>query len=100
MDTFGAVLLIASPGVCNKANDDLIFFYPTYEPVEAGFRYFTAKSETQWTDWSGPNRLTGPEISGRDASKHDRRCWTDKGILSFTAKTPAGGFIILDVEAR
>ncbi|MHB8900478.1 MAG: BNR-4 repeat-containing protein [Thermoguttaceae bacterium] len=77
---------------------DLLFFYPTYDPVPAGFRYFVASPADQWQTWSGPHRLTGPELGGCDASKHDRVRWAKEGILSFTAMPEPDGFAILDAN--
>ena len=74
--------------------DNLYFYYPS----EAGFRYFTAPARDRWQRWSGPLVLTGPELTGRDASKHDRRRWSEERILSFTAKAAPQGFAIVDVE--
>jgi hypothetical protein len=74
-------------------NDNLSFFYPT----EQGFRYVASRASDQWGAWSGARPLTGPEITGRDASKHDRRRWLDEGILSFTAKLKPDAFVILDL---
>ncbi len=79
-------------------DDNLIFFYPTYDPAAVGFYYFTAQARDQWRTWSGPLKLTGPELGGRDASKHDRVRWAKDGILSFTVKPEPSGFGILDVE--
>ncbi len=81
-------------------NDNLIFFYPTYDPAAVGFRYFSASPADQWQSWSGPHRLTGPELGGRDASKHDRLRWAKEGILSFTAMPEPDGFAILDVDVK
>ncbi len=72
----------------------LYFFYPTSE----GFRYFTAAKETTWQNWSGPHKLTGPDLTGRDASKHDRRRWEEAGVLSLTARAGRSGFAILDAS--
>lgn len=79
-------------------HDNLIFFYPTYDPAAVGFRSFSARANDQWQTWSGPLKLTGPELSGRDASKHDRVRWAKERILSFTVKPEPNGFGILDVE--
>jgi hypothetical protein len=73
--------------------DNLYFFYPTGE----GFRYFAASEDDGWQRWSGPHALTGPDVSGRDASKHDRSRWEKEGILSLTARAGPNGFAILDV---
>ncbi len=81
-------------------HDNLIFFYPTYDPAAVGFRYFTAGAKNHWQTWSGPLKLTGPELSGRDASKHDRVRWAKEGILSFTVKPERNGFAILDVDVE
>jgi hypothetical protein len=75
-------------------DDNLFFFCPTPE----GFRYFTAGEGDGWSRGGGAQTLTGPEFTGRDASKHDRPRWHDEGILSFTAKAAPSGFAILDVE--
>jgi len=74
--------------------DNLYFYYPT----EDGFRYFTSPARDRWQRWSGPLPLTGPDLTGRDASKHDRRRWAEEGILSFTAKVLPQGFAVVDVE--
>ncbi len=74
--------------------DNLCFFYPT----DDGFRCFTSQARDAWRRWSGPRPMTGPEITGRDASKHDRRRWSQEGILSFTAKVKPTGFGILDLR--
>ena len=74
-------------------DDNLYFYYPT----TSGFRYFVARARDEWGQWSGPLRLTGPGVTGRDASKHDRRRWLEKGVLSFTAKVTPSSFAILDI---
>lgn len=79
-------------------DDNLFFFYPTYTPAAVGFRYFKANSADQWQKWTGPHKLTGSELGGRDASKHDRVRWARDGILSFTVQPEPSGFGILDVE--
>jgi hypothetical protein len=76
------------------SRENLYFFYPT----EAGFRYFASRVEDGWETWTGPLRLTGPELTGRDASKHDRARWREESILSFTAKASPRGFAIVDAE--
>jgi hypothetical protein len=76
------------------AYNNLYFFYPTV----AGFRYFVASAAEQWRDWKGPLPLTDPTLTGRDASKYDRRRWDRQRILSFTAKSSPGGFAILDAR--
>lgn len=81
-------------------SDNLIFFYPTYDPATVGFRYFTAGAADQWQTWSGPHQLTGAELGGRDASKHDRVRWAKEGILSFTAMPEPNGFAILEVVSK
>ncbi len=73
-------------------HDNLVFYYPT----EEGFRYFTSSADDLWRRWSGPQVLTGPEVTGRDASKHDRLRWRGEGILSFTAKLLPRGFGVID----
>ena len=75
-------------------DDNLYFYYPT----EEGFRYFACRAGDDWQRWSGPLALTGPELTGRDASKHDRRRWLEERILSFTAKAMPQGFAVVDVE--
>ncbi|MHC4406559.1 MAG: BNR-4 repeat-containing protein [Planctomycetota bacterium] len=76
------------------ADDNLCFFYPTSE----GFRYMVARAGDTWSRWSGPHQLTGPGLSGRDASKHDRRRWQQNGLLTFTARSGTAGFAILDAK--
>ena len=78
--------------------DNLVFFYPTYSPTAAGFRYFVSRPANEWKTWTGPHKLTGPELGGRDASKHDRVRWAKEGVLSFTVKPAPSGFSILDVD--
>ncbi len=75
-------------------NDNLLFFYPTSE----GFRYHVSRAADMWRRWSGPHVLTGPGVTGRDASKHDRPRWLNEGILSFTAKLAPKGFAIVECE--
>ena len=70
----------------------MYFYYPTAE----GFRYFASRSDDSWQRWAGPLTLTGSELTGLDASKHDRRRWREEGILSFTAKASPGGFAIVE----
>jgi len=90
------------PGPLGKSRVDVVFdgadnLYFTY-PTEEGFRYFSSPAGDGWQRWSGPLALTGPELTGRDASKHDRRRWAEEGILSFTAKAAPQGFAVVDVE--
>ena len=81
-------------------DDNLIFFYPTYDPAAVGFRYLTSSAADQWQTWSTAHKLTGPELSGRDASKHDRTRWANEGILSFTVMPAPKGFAIVDAKVR
>jgi len=73
-------------------NDNIYFYYGTAD----GFRCLEARASDKWRRWSGYS-LTGPNFTSRDASKHDRRRWRDKGILSFTVKVKPVGFAILDL---
>jgi len=73
-------------------DDNLYFFYATHK----GFRCLESRAAENWRKWSG-YPLTGPALTGGDASKHDRRRWIEKGILSFTAKLKPNGFAIVDL---
>jgi len=81
------------------AADDTLYFY--YQPKDApgGFICLEARAADHWQRWrSYP--LAGPEIAGKDASKHDRRRWSEDGILSFTAQVSQQGFAIVDLTLR
>jgi len=75
-------------------DDNLYFFYPAHNGN--GFWCLASRANDNWTKWSH-YPLTGPDLTGRDAAKHDRRRWLDKGILSFTVKVKPSGFAILDL---
>lgn len=76
--------------------DNIFFFYTTDE----GLRYFTARADDQWSNFSGPHKLTDDSFTAplRDATKHDRLRWQKEGILSITATPKSGGFSILDFK--
>ena len=96
----GGTPIAPGPGGVSRVNvvfdgqDNLYFLYPTSD----GFRYITSAARDGWNHASKPRKLTGPEITGRDASKHDRRRWLNDGVLSFTARVGTSGFGILDAE--
>jgi hypothetical protein len=80
------------------ADDTLYFFYQP-KGSKSGFCCLEAGAAEQWQRWrSYP--LTGPEIAGRDASKHDRRRWAEDGVLSLTAQLGRQGFAIVDFTLR
>ncbi|MBN2295549.1 MAG: BNR repeat-containing protein [Pirellulales bacterium] len=79
------------PDIVFDKRNSMYFYWPTSE----GFRCLQASAEDSWRKWTGYS-LTSPAFIGRDASKHDRTRWREKGILSFTAKPESGGFAILD----
>ncbi len=87
--------LTRRPDVVFDAADNLYFAYSTPE----GFRGFRAGAADRWRTWDF-YELTGPDILGKDASKHDRVLWRRRGILSFTAQTPGHGFLIVDFTLR
>lgn len=75
-------------------DDTLYFFYA--DRSQGGFRCLEAQATDEWQRWrSYP--LTGPEVTGRDASKHDRRRWAKQSVLSFTARLGKKGFGIVDL---
>ncbi len=77
------------------AADTLYFVYSGRK--RAGCRCLEAGAEDHWQQWrSYP--LPGENISGKDASKHDRRRWAGEGILSFTAQFGRQGFGIVDLR--
>jgi hypothetical protein len=79
--------------------DDTLYFVYSPRDSNEGFRCLQAAAKDQWQDWvSYP--LTGPDVTGLDASKHDRRRWLEKGILSFTVKCGRKGFGIVDLVPK
>lgn len=98
---------IAAGAECGRrARGDIVFtaddtLYFCYQPKEfqGGFVCLEARAADQWQQWrSYP--LAGPEIAGKDASKHDRRRWSKDGILSFTAQVGQQGFAMVDLTLR
>lgn len=87
--------LTRRPDIVFDQADTLYFHYSTPE----GFRGFRACASDRWRTWDHYT-LTGPDILGKDASKHDRVLWRERGILSFTAQTPGHGFCIVDFKLR
>jgi hypothetical protein len=78
--------------------NNLYFFYQP-RSGEPGFVCLEAGAAERWSRWRG-YRLTGSELAGRDASKHDRRRWQADGVLSFTGLHGARGFAIADFVLR
>lgn len=76
--------------------DDTLYFF--YRPKESqqGFRCLESRAKDDWRDWVA-YPLTSPELTGLDASKHDRPRWVERGILSFTVKVGGSGFGIVDL---
>ena len=76
-------------------DDTILIYFATGD----GFYCHAARSSDAWQAWK-TIRLTGPEFTVGDVSKHDRRLLRDRGILSFTADRnglkPGSGFAILD----
>jgi len=55
-----------------------------------------ARASENWSEWSR-HVLTGPDFIGPE-SQHDRRRWTEEGILSIAVSPIAKrGFVILDM---
>jgi hypothetical protein len=79
--------------------DDTLFFF--YHPRGAGCGFICLESAAadQWTKWRG-YPLTGPQIRGEDASKHDRRRWARDRVLSLTAKKGDRDFTIVDLQLQ
>jgi len=66
-----------------------------------GYWCLHARPADDYARWS-VRRLTGPELAGADAAKHDRRLWREKGVLSIPAwRVTRDGrkFAICDFEA-
>ena len=76
---------------------DLRFVH--YRRAGGGFRCLEARAADGWQRWrSYP--LPGKGVSGRDASKHDRRRWANEGILSFSAQLGRQEFGVVDLRLR
>jgi len=85
------------PQIISTPDDTILLYFAT----EQGFQCHFARSSDGWREWK-TCRLTGPEYTACDATKHDRRLLRERGILSFTAD-PKGlesgsGFAILDFQ--
>jgi len=84
--------------------DDTLYFYYA-DRQHGGFRCLEARADDRWQTWrSYPlplSDVTGkdalPEVTGKDASKHDRYRWAEEGILSFTAQFGRQGFGTVDL---
>jgi hypothetical protein len=68
------------PAIVAAPDDTIVIYYLTGE----GFMCHVARAEDRWRTWQ-TFRLTGPEFSGIDISKPDRRRLAEHNILSFTA---------------
>lgn len=79
-------------------NANLYFFYHPRGTAE-GFRCLESRAADGWKTWQSYS-LTGPEITGLDASKHDRARWREQGVLSFTARFGDNGFGIVDLQLK
>jgi len=81
------------------ADNTLFFFYAArpdgIRPAAGGFICLEARAADDWSSWRS-SRLTGPDHSTQDASKHDRTRWREDGILSFTVGEGDAGFAIID----
>ncbi len=78
------------------ANDTLYYYYQPKD-AKGGFVCLQASPDDQWQSWRACP-LTGPQISGLDASKHDRSRWRADHILSITARSGEQGFAIVDLK--
>jgi len=76
--------------------DETLFFYWA-DRADRRFRCLEASAADQWRSWRTYVLLEG-NMTGQDASKHDRRRWKDDGILSFTARFGDQGFGIVDLK--
>jgi hypothetical protein len=75
--------------------DTLYFCYA--DRTNGNFRCLEARAADGWQRWrSYP--LTDSDVTGRDASKHDRLRWAADGVLSFTARFGGRGFGIVDLR--
>jgi hypothetical protein len=77
-----------------SADDTLYLYYA--DRTSGGFRCLEARAADKWHTWRC-YPLARPEVTGKDASKHDRRRWADEGVLSFTAQFGRQGFGIVDL---
>ena len=76
---------------------DTLFFFSQPKSAPGGFGCLEARAEDRWKNWrSYP--LTGAEVAGMDASKHDRHRWNTERTLSITAITGPRGFAIVDLK--
>jgi hypothetical protein len=79
------------------ADDTLYFFHA--DRTQGVFRCLEARAADQWQHWQS-YALTGSDVTGKDASKHDRRRWAEEGVLSFTAQLGSQGFGIVDLTLK
>lgn len=86
---------VARPDVVFDHHDNLYVLYAPWR-ARTGFRCLEARAEDQWKQWKS-YALTGPRLTGLDASKHDRSRWQQHGVLSFTVCVEPAGFGILDL---
>jgi hypothetical protein len=77
------------------ANDDTLFFYFA-DRLTRQFHCLEARAEDQWRTWRC-YPLVDANVTGKDASKHDRTRWAREGVLSFTSQQKGKGFGIVDL---
>ena len=88
---------VARGDIVFGADDTLYFVHP--DRKRAGFRCLESRAADEWQRWR-THLLPVENVSGRDASKHDRGLWTKEGILSFTAQFGRQGFGIIDLRLQ
>lgn len=86
---------VARGNMVFDARDTLYFMYQPRQS-EGGFVCLEAAADDGWAKWrSYP--LTASGFGGMDASKHDRRRWTENKVLSFSGRTGSSDFAIIDL---
>lgn len=78
--------------------DDTLYFYWA-DRADGGFRCLEARANDQWQSWRSYPLLDG-DVTGWDASKHDRTRWSTLGVLSFTARFGQEGLGIVDLKLQ
>lgn len=77
--------------------DTLYFYY--IDRQDRTFRCLQSTAASRWGEWTG-YALPASEMTGRDATKHDRTRWAKHGVLSFTYQFGQSGFGIADLTVR
>ena len=77
---------------------DTLYFYWA-DRRDGRFRSLEAHAADQWQSWRMYPLLDG-DMTGLDASKHDRRRWTGEGVLSFSACLGDRSLGIVDLKLR